>query len=286
MKHLVQNILLLVLAGLLVAGILWARHKAHTQVCQRVDVVIENADSSVFVTQQGVLDELAKLGITMKGKSMNDIDATLVEEKLRQSEYLEKADCVKGQEGVVTIKVSQLVPVLRVFDGNDSYYVNRDGKRMTATASYHADVPVVQGHFTAAYPATRLMPMVDFVERDSLLHSLVTMYSVADSNNVFVVPGIYGHVVNMGPVTDVATKFAKLKLFYSKVLPEKGWQTYDTISVKWSHQVVATKRQKAVKVELAYDPEDDEQMPDEQTMAVSDEKPTLAIDKKQKPKNN
>ena len=50
MKHIVQNIILLTLALLLLAGIFWARHRMGAEVCTRVDVVIENADSTVSST--------------------------------------------------------------------------------------------------------------------------------------------------------------------------------------------------------------------------------------------
>ena len=53
-------------------------------------------------------------------------------------------------------------------------------------------------------------------------------------------------------------------------MPAKGWDTYDTISVKWNHQVVATKRNKAVRQEWVYDPADDEAAPDMETMGVGD----------------
>ena len=160
--------ILLVMAGLLLWGIFWARGKAADELCQRVEVTIDNADSTQFVTPQGVIAELAKLGFKVVGKPMWQIDAGRIEQALQRSEYLEKAECVKGPDGVLMIRASQLVPVLRVFDGDQSYYVNRYGKKMSATASYHADVPVVQGHFTDRYPATRLLPMVQYVEGDSL----------------------------------------------------------------------------------------------------------------------
>ena len=264
-------------------GIIWARGKAADEVCQRVEVTIDNADSTQFVTPQGIIAELAKLGFKVVGKPMWQIDADRIEEALQRSEYLEKAECVKAQDGVLMIRASQLVPVLRVFDGSESYYVNRYGKRMSAIASYHADVPVVQGHFTDAYPATRLLPMVQYIERDSLLHALVAMVSMRDSDNIFVVPTIYGHVVNMGDATNYEAKFRKLQLFYRKVMPAKGWENYDTISVKWNHQVVATKRVKAVKVEMTYDSAFDEPEPDLQTITVDENQHTLAIDNKKKP---
>lgn len=274
--------ILLVMAGLLLWGIFWARGKAADELCQRVEVTIDNADSTQFVTPQGVITELASLGFKVVGKPMWQIDASRIEQALQRSDYLEKAECVKGPDGVLMIRASQLVPVLRVFDGDQSYYVNRYGKKMSATASYHADVPVVQGHFTDRYPATRLLPMVQYVEGDSLLHSLVTMYTMRDSDNIFIVPAIYGHVVNMGNAADYEAKFRKLKLFYRKVMPAKGWETYDTISVKWDHQVVATRRHKAVKIEMTYDSAYDEPETDIQTMSIDEDRHTLAVDSKKK----
>jgi hypothetical protein len=51
-------------------------------------------------------------------------------------------------------------------------------------------------------------------------------------------------------------------------MPQRGWNTFDTISVKWNHQVVATRRTKAVQQVIVDAPDDDEQAPDIQTMTV------------------
>lgn len=284
MKRLIQNSILLILAIALTAGILWARGKSQGELCSAIEVEVINADSTSFVTPQGVLSDLKGQGIEVIGQHMGEIDASSIEEALRKSPYLENADCVKCQDGRLLIRVSQLVPVMRVFDGDASYYVNRAGKRMGASSFYHCDVPVVQGHFTRKYPATRLLPLIDFIEKDSLLHSLVTMFQVNDTNNIIIVPNFSGHVVNIGNATGFENKFAKLKLFYGEVLPKKGWNTYDTISVKWNHQVVATKRVKAVQKILDVDPADDEQAPDFQTMALGAAPATQQEKKKEEPK--
>ena len=286
------------MAVALTAGVLWARGKSKSEHCTTVDVVVVNSDSTTFVTPEGVLNDLKSQGIQLKGKRMDDIDATAIEQSLRNSPYLENADIVKCQDGRILIKVSQIVPVLRIFDGAESYYVNRVGKRMAATPNYHCDVPVVQGHFTKQYPVTRILPLVEYIERDSLLHSLVTMYCVRDTNNIIIVPDISGHVVNIGNARDFENKFAKLKLFYREVMPKRGWNAFDTISVKWDHQVVATRRVKAVPQTIEYDPDDDEQLPDIETMTTGtaadakrdeqqkqDAKPVAAEEKKTTPEN-
>ena len=281
MKRLIQYSILTVLAVALTVGILWAREKSRGELCTGVDVEVVNADSTSFVTPQGVLTDLKGQDIKLVGKHMGDINASDIEEALKVSPYLENADIVKCQNGKVLIRVSQLVPVLRVFDGEDSYYMNRAGKRMAATTYYHCDVPVVQGHFTRKYPATRLLPLIDYVEKDSLLRSLVTMYQVRDTNNIIIVPELSGHVVNIGNADGFENKFAKLKQFYTQVLPKRGWNTYDTISVKWNHQIVATRRIKAVEQILPDHSEDDEQAPDIETMTVG----TAADAKKAEPDN-
>lgn len=282
MKRLIQYSILTVLAVALTVGILWAREKSRGELCTSVDVEVVNADSTSFVTPQGVLTDLKGQGIKLVGKHMGDINASDIEEALKVSPYLENADIVKCQDGKVLIRVSQLVPVVRVFDGEDSYYMNRAGKRMAATTYYHCDVPVVQGHFTRKYPATRLLPLIDYVENDSLLRSLVTMYQVRDTNNIIIVPELSGHVVNIGNADGFENKFAKLKQFYTQVMPKRGWNTYDTISVKWNHQIVATRRVKAVAPVLEDYSEDDEQAPDMETMTVG----TAAEAKKAEPQQD
>ena len=102
-----------------------------------------------------------------------------------------------------------------------------------------------------------------------------------DTNNIIIVPELSGHVVNIGNADGFENKFAKLKQFYTQVLPKRGWNTYDTISVKWNHQIVATRRVKAVEQVLPDHSEDDEQAPDIETMTVG----TAADAKKVEPDN-
>ena len=267
---LARYILLIALTALMVVGILWAREKGRDEVCTEVTVEIVNDDSTHFVTPIGVIEELERKHIVVKGKPVWQINVEDIEKQLGESQYIEDVECMFENGGRLKIKVSQIVPVMRVFDGDQSYYVNKDGKRMTAVSTFHADVPIVEGHFTPSYSPLRLVPMIKHVEQDSALKALVTMYYMRDSNNIFIVPSIHGHVVNMGNCDGYEGKFKKLQLFYNKVMPVKGWMHYDTISVKWDHQVVATKRDKTVEVEQEYDPEEDEQADNIQTMQVGD----------------
>lgn len=257
------------LAAIIIAGV-WANSQASNAKCTKLEVNIINSDSSVFVTRENIMQELIKLHIDPVGERMSRINTKQIEQRLSQSEYLENVECVIVNNHTLLIQATQLVPVMRIFDGNRSYYVNSRGKRMSTTARYHVDVPVVKGHFTNEFPPSRLLPLINYVENDETLNSLVTMYSVRDSNNIFIVPCITGHVVNIGAPNNLDNKFAKLREFYAKVMPQKGWNYYDTISVKFSHQVVATRRNKSVAAAFDWASVDDEQDADIETMTTSD----------------
>ncbi len=254
------------MAALLTLGVLWARGKAQVQRCRQVQVVVAN-DSITFVTEQGILDVLEHGHIALVGLPMSSIDTRKVEQYLSQLSYLENVDCVKNGTTFL-IKVEQILPVMRVMDGNDSYYVNAQGKRMQAQARFFSDVPIVRGHFTAPHGPEMLLPMISYAQSDSTLKNLVGMWDYHDPENIFMIPNITGQVVNMGNAKGFENKFKKLLLFYRKVLPVKGWETYDTISLKWDHQVVATLRTKPVKETVEINPEEDEPMADVETMST------------------
>ena len=79
MKKLIQNSILLIMAVALIAGILWARYRSQGEVCSGVNVEVINADSTSFVTPQGVLSDLEHQGLKFVGKRMSDINASDVE---------------------------------------------------------------------------------------------------------------------------------------------------------------------------------------------------------------
>ena len=84
-----------------------------------------------------------------------------------------------------------------------------------------------------------------------------------------------GQIIDFGSVANYENKFKKLLLFYEKVMPVRGWDTYDTISLKWMHQVVATRRLKRVEATVEAGPDDDEIAPDATTITVTDDNRAL-----------
>ncbi len=262
MKKALKYILLFAIFASLVTAVIWANNQANNAVCKEVDVSVLNADSIQFLTKEGIIKELDGLKINPIGKPIKSINSHKIEKALNAYDYLEDAECIIVNNRKLLIEVTQMTPVMRIFIGNKSYYVNRTGKRIKADMRFHTNVPIVYGNFNdSTFKITELIPLIEYISNDESLNTFVTAINVKNKNNIFLIPNIYGHVVNFGTPDNYESKFKKLKLMYEKVLPVKGWLAYDTISVKWDYQIVATKRNKTIKAEVAYDPEEEEVAP-------------------------
>lgn len=72
----------------------------------------------------------------------------------------------------------------------------------------------------------------------------MTYIKAENPRNIILIPLIHGHVINIGDMNNLDNKFYRLTRAYKEVLPVKGWDYYDTLSVKWRGQLVATRRAK------------------------------------------
>ena len=106
------------------------------------------------------------------------------------------------------------------------------------------DVPVVTGNFNKRFAPKEVIPIVSYINKNPMLHDLVSMIFAENAHNIILIPKIRGHVINFGDTTRLDEKTRALTLFYRDVIPYKGWEEYDTISVKYRGQIVATRRDK------------------------------------------
>ncbi len=209
-------------------------------------ITVADSAHTGFVTAGELANECDGLTSRINTLTRADVDLNNLETRLRASDKIEHVNVAVLNDGTLAINVVPMVPVARVFDAHGSYYINAEGKRISADPRYHVDVPVVVGRFTDKYPATRLLPMLRYIAARPELDALVSTLRQQPDGDIIVVPSIRGHVVNFGDTSLVENKFDRLRAFYRSVMPVRGWETYDTLSVKWRGQVVATHRIKAL----------------------------------------
>ena len=209
-----------------------------------------------------------------------------IESKLNAIDNIEHAVVERTATNKIRISVTPMIPVARIFDSmGHSYYINREGKRLTANARFRLDVPVITGHFDADHHPRMLLPLLSRIGNDSAWNALVAQIMVEPRHHdVILIPMIRGHVINLGDTSDIDNKLSRVMTMYRRVLPLKGWTFYDTLNVKWRGQVVATRRVKSIPEPLIrFDQEGDEtDDEDVNSMLTSVSTDTVALPPKHK----
>lgn len=225
----------------------WATNASQARKCKGLRIEVVNADPALEkVICNGIADNIFRI-MPVKGMPLNTIDAPALEKRINSISNIDYAECGFDAQGYLVVRVGALKPEMRIFtpDGR-SYYVNKAGKRMDATPEFFTPVPIIYGTFSKDFPETELLPVIELIRTDSLMHNLVTMVEVQSPDNIILVPRFNGHVINIGNTANLSRKAQYLEAFYRKVMPYKGWQTYDTISVKFAGRVIATRAVKPV----------------------------------------
>lgn len=207
-----------------------------------VKISVAGEDSTSFVTRReiAVIVKDYFTGNTITPSAIPTLD---IENTLNSIDNIENARCTRRSNDRLWIEVTPMIPVARVFDNHGSYYINREGKRLTASLKYRCDVPVITGKLEERHSATRLMSLLDYITTDKSRAELITALELKPNGDVILIPPFRGHVINFGdPETDIANKFDRLTTMYRDILPAKGWDYYDTLSVKFRGQVVASRR--------------------------------------------
>ena len=241
-------LLLILLMGYTTWITVWANREADRHKCTGIIVKVLGTDNPKILerTKSGIETELSRYPEQITGTPVHNLDTRKIEKYLSSISNFERVDCMINSDNHLLVEARPLEPVMRVFDAGKSYYINREGKKIEAKAEFFTDVPVVCGNFSKQFSPQNVLPLVKYINTDPKLANLVGMIVARDDRNLILVPRIKGHVVNFGDTTRMQEKSNNLFLFYRKVMPHKGWMEYDTISVKFRNQIVATRRNKTI----------------------------------------
>lgn len=261
----------LILTVYLVISLVAANDMAASAGCAAWRVSVEKRGEAAFVTPDDIILELKPTTDSTAAMPVARVDLQAVEDRLESLTTVEKANVYRLSDNVVRVDVTPMIPVARVFDRDKSYYINRDGKQLTADTRYQVDAPVVVGDFSKGNSPHDILPLLRRVDKNPVWSRLVSSYMVAANGDIIIVPSINGHLVNFGDTTAIDDKFARLMAFYRQVMPVKGWSYYDTVTVKFARQVVASVAPGSRVADVnIYSDEDFIEDPDDQSMTSDD----------------
>ena len=243
MKKALYIILALLLLSYLGVSVYYLTNKkVNDTLCEKVEIVIADSLEKHFLAGKDIVAYLAKEKLYPLHKKSAEINTYQIEAALLKNVIIESAKVVQSISGMITITVTQKMPVLRVYSSAGNYYVDNTGQIMPSNLGQAIYVPVASGNIEKSFAVSDLYKFALFLQQDAFWNDQITQIYVRSVNDIEIVPRVGNHRILMGSLDDYETKLKKLRLFYEQVTPRMGWDKYSIINLKYRNQLVCTKK--------------------------------------------
>lgn len=224
--------------------------KRKSVVCTNVKILIPGADN--FIEREEIDAILKQSQGKLIGQNLAAINLQRIEKSISANPYIAYAKVYADMDGVIEIEVRQRQPILRVINSaGQDYYVDRNGLKMPVSPNFTANVLAANGkileNFTGKVDTLVTKLAVDlyktavFIKQDTLWDAQIEQLFVNDKNDIELVPRVGNQRIILGSADSLEVKMRNLLAFYKKAMPKVGWDTYKTINVKYTNQVVCEK---------------------------------------------
>lgn len=249
MKRKVKHIIFYSASALLVVILIgFTSSKNGDKPVNNVDVTIHEQEINKFTDPVEVLNLLnAERTDYVLGLSVENLDLKELERRVESHPFIKDAQVYKDIKGNLSVDVLQAKPIARIFNvkGPDSY-VDKDGQVLPTTSRYTARVPILElirkpdwdeSLYQSEY-GNRLMEVLKYIDEDAFWKAQIAQLIIEKNGEILMLPQVTKQEIQFGQPEQMESKFKKLKLFYEDILPNKGWNTYSSVNLKFKDQII------------------------------------------------
>jgi len=202
---------------------------------------IEFADNQNFITKDKVNNLLIQSYGAVTGIQKVDLDLNRVEKTLTENPMVEKAEVYATVDGKLKAIITQRKPVARIFEGSQSYYLDYKGDKMPLSENETARVPLVTGDIAKA-DAKKMHQLLDYIYNDDFLNRNIIGLTVSPVGNMILRSRGDDYDIVFGKPINIEQKFKNYKAFLQDAAKDTLIKNYKTINLKFTQQVVCTKK--------------------------------------------
>lgn len=214
-----------------------SERNAHRRV-RKPQVVFENPEN-LYMTPEAVNKLLIEKNSPFAAIEKENLDLNKLENAVNAHEMVEKSQVYVSVDGVLKAKVKQKTPVVRVFDGSGSFYIDYQGKKMPLSTLYTERVPLVSGTMDANNP--ELIKVFRSIHDDDFLKKNIIGIRMLPNGALVMKNRNYAYEIDFGRPIHIDRKFKNYKAFFQKAALDSTINNYKRINLIFTQQVVCSK---------------------------------------------
>jgi cell division protein FtsQ len=250
MKKVAKILIWIAIAAWFVVVMGFVSDQSNEVLCNRIDVILGDTVHNRFVTRGDVWSMVESSELQLHGYPLSGINTRTLENRIEESRYIKNAEVSKDISGRLEISVEQRVPLVRIMpDGKRGYYLDTEGKVLPLSDRFTPHIMLASGNISypdaGDDPSVRLAEIFLFCKYLSgheFWENQVVQIYVNGKGEYELIPRVGAHQILLGTMDLWEKKLNNLELLYKQGLSKHGWNTYKTINLKYTNQVICTKR--------------------------------------------
>ena len=202
--------------------------------------VIFIGENALFLKSEAVNKLLIENNSNPSTIRKDRLDLNKLEQVINAQEMIEKADVYVSIDGVLKAVVKQKTPIVRMFNKEESYYIDYKGVVMPLSANFTARVPLVSGEINKKN-SQDLFKLFKIIYDDAFLRKNIIGIQIMPNGSLLMLNRNYNYQIDFGGLINIEQKFKNYKAFFQKVSLDSSLHKYKKIDLRFTEQVVCTK---------------------------------------------
>lgn len=227
-----------------------AMEKKSTALCSGYEINISGVNDHFFVNVQDVVKIIEnEAGKGIKGKSLKNFPLSSIEKKLKNEPWISSAELFFDRNNKLVVKIEEKNPIARIFRQNGtSFYIDHNLKMLPKSGFKSARLPVFTGFpalgkvliFADSILLRDIGALSLYIQKDSFMTAMIDQIDIKPDRTFTLIPKLGDQIILFGDAKNKEEKFKKLRLFYEKVIPMRGWNAYQKVNLQFKDQIVAS----------------------------------------------
>ena len=179
-------------------------------------------------------------------------NANIIEKNILANPFVKEIKLYQDLSNKLIVDLVQYQPIARLVSENKKdFYIDLHGNIFPTSTKFSERVLLIHTDDNINYDlkninstdyGKKIFTMINYIINDTFLSKIISEIDINYNKNIIIYPQVSKQKIIFGYPEQIDVKFDKLMLFYKKILPAKGWNTYKTVNLKFKNQIICDKK--------------------------------------------
>ncbi len=219
-------------------------------VVRDVQILIENSAGNHVLEEEDVFRLMQLDRENLMGASLKTMNIRQLELRIKGNRWVEDADVYSDLKGNLFVEVTLRRAIARFVqpDGSGAF-IAADGTVMPVPQRYAVRSLLLTGPgilplmkmenlYQNEY-GNKLMALLHTLYTDEFWQAQIAQLEILSSGKIYMQPQVGGQIIEFGKPEQIEERLNKLRIFFTRILPTRGWNRYHRVNVEFENQIVA-----------------------------------------------